>query len=53
MEVELRKALAHKGTLYKGIGDAVLSQLLSVARQHGLAAKQAAVAFDKFMVKTR
>jgi hypothetical protein len=53
MEVELRKALASKGTLYKGIHDAVLSQLVSIAQQQGLAARQAAMAFDKFMVKTR
>lgn len=53
MEAELQKALLFRGTLYRGLDPALLEQLTGAARQHGLAAKQAAAAFDKFMVSQR
>lgn len=53
MEADLQRALGARGTLYKGVDPLVLSQLAAAAQQHGLEAKQAAAAFDKFMTVHR
>lgn len=49
MEVELHNALKRRGTMYSGLDSLVLQQLAQAAQQHGLDAKQAAAAFDKYM----
>lgn len=53
MEAELQRALQLRGTLYKGVDPALLGQLAASAEKHGLVAKQAAAAFDKFMTVQR
>lgn len=53
MEADLQKALLGRSTQYKRVDPAVLSQLVEVAQHHDLGAKQAAVAFDKFMAVNR
>jgi len=49
MEAELRAALSKKGTHYRGVDAALLGQLVDNAQRHGMDAKAAAAAFDKFM----
>jgi hypothetical protein len=53
MEADLQRALLLRATLYKGADPAVLTQLSGIAERHGLSAKQAAAAFDKFMTVQR
>lgn len=53
MEADLQSALRVRGTLYKGVDPSVLASLAAAAEHHGLAAKQAAAAFDKFMTVHR
>lgn len=53
MEADLQNALKKRGTMYTGLEAVVLQQLAQTAQQHGLDAKQAAAAFDKFMTVQR
>ncbi len=53
MEVELQRALQRRGTLYNDVDTTLLGPLAASAEKHGLAAKQAAAAFDKFMIVQR
>lgn len=50
----LGAALRGKGKLYQsGLQPGVLAQLAGAADKHGLEAKKAAAAFDKFMAVSR
>ena len=53
MEVAIKKNLLFRSTLYKNINNSLLSQLSTIAEQHGLEAKALAAAFDKFMTVQR
>ena len=50
---DLQRALKGRGSLYQTVEPAVLAQLATAAEQHGLAASEAAKAFDKYMIVHR